>query len=130
MGDPLADLGLVDRGDLRQIAAVDDARREKQFWIFAVVHWVVAVGHVIPDARADRCPIFVERRNRQYVREVDAADEVAAVGDQLLQGRDGAHVERRLRIGIDRGRHAADEETLQVGILAAQDGVYPNEAPL
>ena len=50
--------------------------------------------------------------------------------DQLMQRCNRVHVERRLRIGVDRRRHAADEEALQVRILAAQDGVDLDEAPL
>ncbi len=46
------------------------------------------------------------------------------------QRRDGADVERRLRVRIDRRRHAADEEALQVRVLAAEDRVQLDELAL
>ena len=103
---------------------------QQKLRIGAVVLRIVAIGHVVADAGADRGPVLVVGRNGQHVRQIDAADKGQAVGDQRVQRRDCLHIERGLGIRIDRRRHAADQETLQVRILAAEQGVDLDEAAL
>ena len=130
MGNPFRYFCLVDWCDLCQIAASDDARGQEHLRICTVVHRIIAIGHVIADAGAERCPILVEGSNGDHVRDIDAADEGDAIGHQVIQGCDRVHIERCLRVGIDRRRHAADKEALQVRILSAQNGMDLDEATL
>ena len=75
-------------------------------------------------------PILVERRNREQVRDVDLRHELARRGDERFQLRDRVHVDRRLAVGIDRRGHAANQEALQVRVLAAQHRVHLDELAL
>ena len=94
MGDLLGDLGLIDGVEFRQIPVMDDARGQEQLGILAVVLRIIAIGHVIADAGADGRPVFVGGSNRQHIRDVDAADKIQAVGDELIQRCDRIHIER------------------------------------
>src|ERR1019366_4987890 len=62
--------------------------------------------------------------------EIDTADEIHAVGDELIQCCNRLHIERRLGVGIDRSGHTADQETLRMRVLAAKKGVDLDEAAL
>ena len=85
---------------------------------------------VVAHALAVASPVLVEGGDRQEIGNVDPRDEVARAGDELLQAGDRARVQGRLTVWIDRRRHATHQETLQMGVLAAEHRVHLDELAL
>ena len=75
-------------------------------------------------------PVFVERRDREHVRDVHLAHELLGFRDDLLERCDRVNVERGLCVRVDGSRHTAHQEALEVRVLAAEDGVHLDELPL
>ena len=130
MGNVFRNFRLVDRHHFREVTVVDNPGRQIELWIWTVVERIVSIGHVIADTGPQRRPLLVKAGNGDHVRNIDAADKGDPVGNQFVERVDRVQVERCLRIGIDRGRHAADEKALQMGILAAENGMNLDEAAL
>ena len=130
MRDVLRDLGLIERLDFRQVAAADDALRNELPRLRRAVFRVLAEHQVVADATAVTGPVLVERRDREQVGDVDLGHEVASRGGERLELGDRVSVQRRLAVGIHRRGHAADQEALQVRVLAAEHGVHLDELAL
>ena len=128
--DVFSDLRRIERLDLREIAAANDAGWQEQLRLRRVVVRIFAVDEVVADALTVPGPVLVEARDREQVRDVDARDEIARLRNELLESGDRAGVECGLAVRIDRCRHAADEKALQMRILAAEYGVHLDELAL
>jgi hypothetical protein len=86
--------------------------------------------HVVAHASAIAGPVLIEGCHCEEIRDVDLGHEFLGPGDQLFERRDGLDVERGLLIRIHRGGHTADQEALEMRVLAAEDRVYLDELAL
>ena len=101
----------------------------KLFGSFIAVRREVAVAQEVAEPFTLRRPVLVEAGDRQRVRHVDLVDELAHARDDVLHLRQPLGVDRRVRVEVDRVRHAADHE-VRVRVLAAEDRVQLRDVAL
>src|SRR5262249_48674057 len=75
-------------------------------------------------------PILVERSHGEEIGNVDADHEVASLGNEFLQSRDGSCIQGCLTVWIDWRGHSADEKALKMRVLAAKNRMHLDELSL